>query len=199
MLHKNKGSVLIITLIIFSIVSLICMTCISLIYSSIKISNLELKNLELKESSLSALEIVYANMKEEVNNIIDNSNNQDEFINCFRNDNFKSFIAKSTDISKSKLRNAEIEMVNKTNFGEVKKLEFTIKATSRENAYKKEIKIKVQIKNPWIEVNKNVEIDKLTEMDLLESEDVYSDVESESIKDEFKKQKLINIYDYEEL
>lgn len=212
MLRKNKGSVLIITLIVFSIISLICLTCCSLVYSTIKNSNLKLKSLILKEKSLSGIEIVYNNMKSEINDIIDSSNNKDEFINCFRKDNFKSFILKSKDISQSELKNVELEIANKTNFGEVEKLEFVAKATSIENSHKKEIKVKIQIKNPWIEVEniyKEIDVKQSIEYEYFESEeyDLYNEnikeqedsVDINSIKDEMKKQKLIIIYDYEEL
>ncbi|MGL5329223.1 MAG: hypothetical protein ACRDD7_08145 [Peptostreptococcaceae bacterium] len=190
MLRKNEGSVLIITLMIFSIVSLICMTCVSLVYSNIKVSNLELKNLQLKESSLGAIDIVYSNMKKEVNYIIDESSNKEEFISCFRKDNFKSFIIKSKDISHSNLKNVEIEMVNKTNFGEIEKLKFAIKAISRDDAYKKEVKFNIEILNPWMSIESRLEEENDTEEDAVNIED---------IKEELKKLKLINMYDYEEL
>ena len=87
MLQKNNGSILIITLIIFSLVSTICLMCVSLAYSNIKISSLEIENLKLKEDSLSAIEVVYSNILEEVENAIDSTNNLEGFINYFKYDN----------------------------------------------------------------------------------------------------------------
>ena len=48
-LRKNKGSILIMSLITFSIISLFCVTCSGLILSNNRISDLEYKSEKLKE------------------------------------------------------------------------------------------------------------------------------------------------------
>ena len=67
---NNKGSVLIFTLIIFSIISTITMMCIGLNYSNKMIYSLEIKETKLIENSLSGIEICSSNIKNEVNKII---------------------------------------------------------------------------------------------------------------------------------
>ena len=149
MFGNNKGSILIITLVIFSIVNTICMMSISLIGSNVKTSSLELKNLVLKEKALSSIQFVSLNMKDEVDNIIDKTNNWSEFLEYIRNDNFKSFINKSKDISYSSLENIQIELLNKTPFGSVNNLEFSMKVIAIDDVYKKQISVNITIKNPW--------------------------------------------------
>ena len=217
MFGNNKGSILIITLIIFSIVNTICMMCISLIGSSVKTSSLELKNLVLKERALSCIEFVSLNMKDEVNNIIDKTNNWSEFVNYIRNDNFKSFINKSKDISYSDLDNIEIELLNKTPFGSVDNLEFAMKVVAIDDVYKKQISVNISIKNPWEDTSidnyivedkynlimeeefgeLNIDSD-IVDTNITEDESKQLD-ENIQIKDNLKNQNLINIYNYEEL
>ena len=153
MLQNNKGSIMIVTLIIFSIISTICITCISLTYSNINIASLELKNLQLKENALGAVEIVYGNIKNEIDNAIDSCSNSQEYISYIKRDNYKSFILNCKDISKSDLDNTTVELTNKTPFGEVKNFEFEMKVFAKENNYKKQVKVNIRIKNPWNEIS----------------------------------------------
>jgi len=216
MFGNNKGSILIVTLIIFSIVNTICMMSISLIGSSIKTSNLELKSLVLKEKALSSIEFVSLNMKDEVDNIIDKTNNWSEFVDYVRNDNFKNFINKSKDISYYSLDNIQIELINKTPFGSVNNLEFAMKVIAIDDVYKKQISVNITIKNPWdgitidnyiVKDEEKLIIEELEELNtdldevdsnIINNEDKELD-ENLQIKDDLKNQKLINIYNYEEL
>lgn len=151
MWRKNNGSILIIALIVFSIISTICMACIGLAYTNINIYSLENKNLQLKENALSGIEIVYANMKKEVYNAIDYCNSSSEFINYIKKDNYKNFINNVKSISNSNLNNLYIELNNKTNPEETNKLEFILLVKSNEGNYKKNVQVNIQIKNPWSE------------------------------------------------
>lgn len=153
MSQNNKGSIMIVTLIILSIISTICITCISLTYSNINIASLELKNLQLKQNALGAVEIVYGNIKNEIDNAIDSCSNSQEYINYIKRDNYKSFILNCKDISKSDLDNTTVELTNKTPFGEVKNFEFEMKVFAKENNYKKQVKVNIRIKNPWKEIS----------------------------------------------
>ena len=168
MLQNNKGSIMIVTMIIFSIISTICITCISLTYSNVNIASLELKNLQLKENGLGAVEIVYGNIKNEIENAIDNCSDSQEYINYIKRDNYKSFILICKDISKSDLNNTTVELSNKTPFGEVKNFEFEMKVTAKENNYKKQIKVNIKIKNPWNEISTLQEYAKSEDTDIEE-------------------------------
>lgn len=80
MLRKNNnGSILIMSLIIFSIISLMCITCSALILSNNKISNLEYKNEKLREQNLGLIELIKSNALIEVKDIMDESKTEDEF------------------------------------------------------------------------------------------------------------------------
>lgn len=186
MLRKNNGSILIVSLIIFSLISTICLGCVSLVYSTISATNLEIKNLKLKEKSLSSIEIVYINMLNEIELAIDNSNNSEEFINYFKNDNFRKFILSCKNISKSNLSGVEVELINKTPFGESNKFDFQLKTVSSEGVYKKDILVNIEIKNPWLQLN-------LYEVNLK------NELSIDDIKENFKNSNLITIYNYEEL
>lgn len=165
MLQNNKGSIMIVTLIIFSIISTICITCISLTYSNINIASLELKNLQLKENALGAVEIVYGNIKNEIDNAIDSCSNSQEYISYIKRDNYKSFILNCKDISKSDLDNTTVELTNKTPFGEVKNFEFEMKVFAKENNYKKQVKVNIRIKNPWNEISTLQEDESIEDID----------------------------------
>ena len=190
MLQKNNGSILIITLIIFSLVSTICLMCVSLAYSNIKISSLEIENLKLKEDSLSAIEVVYSNILEEVENAIDSTNNLEGFINYFKYDNCRSFILMSKDISQSDLDEVGVELTNKTPFGEINKLEFDLKTIATRGSYKKDILVKIRIDNPWYKIN----LTQNEEFTLNENIETNNDE-----KEHLKRYDLITIYNYEEL
>ena len=75
--RKNEGSILIMSLMTFSIVSLICITCSALILSNNRISDLEYKNEKLKEENLGLIELIKSNTLEEVSYIKSTSFMQD--------------------------------------------------------------------------------------------------------------------------
>ena len=221
MLQNNKGSIMIVSVIILSIISTICIGCISLTYSNINISRLELKNLQLKENALGAVEIVYGNIKNEINNAIDNSTNSQDYINYIKRNNYKTFILNCKDISKSDLENTIVEITNKNSFGEVENFEFEMKVFAKENNYKKQVKVNIRIKNPWNEISNSQEneiidkeeaITKINNINEIYIDGNYEDNEEfidtinsnmnfnlEDIKESFKKYKLITLYNYEEI
>lgn len=206
MLQNNKGSIMIVSIIIFSIISTICITCISLTYSNTSIARLELKNLQLKEKALGAVEIVYGNIKNEINNAIDSCINSQEYINYIKRDNYKKFILNCKDISKSDLESTTVELTNKTPFGEVKNFEFEMKVFAKENNYKKQVKVNIRIKNPWNEIITPQEYEGIEDIDKNNEDEEDTDITNgdiktdlEDIKEVFKKYKLITIYNYEEI
>ena len=79
MLQKNNGSILIMTLMVFTIVSIICVSCASLILSNSRINKLDYENEVLKQGNLGVIEIVKSNILQEVNNAIENTKTEYEF------------------------------------------------------------------------------------------------------------------------
>ncbi len=149
---NDKGSILITTILIFSIISTVCMMCIGLNFSNENIFNLEYKNITLKEQSLSGIEIVHSNILREVDNAIKDSINEDEFKNHLMDLNFISNIK---DISMSNLENVVISVSNRIIIDN-NVLKFDIISTSKDRNYIKKNKASVKIINPF----NNNELDK---------------------------------------
>lgn len=149
---NDKGSILITTILIFSIISTVCMMCIGLNFSNENIFNLEYKNITLKEESLSGIEIVHSNILREVDNAIKNSINEDEFKNHLMDLNFISNIK---DISMSNLENVAISVSNRIIIDN-NVLKFDIISTSKDRNYIKKNQASVKIINPF----NNNELDK---------------------------------------
>lgn len=157
MLSNNKGSILITTILIFSIISTICIMCIGLSFSNEKIFNLEYKNIILTEESLSGIDIVNSNILKEVNYAIKSSSNKDEFNSYFTNLNFINNIK---DISMTNLENVTISISNKIIIDD-NILKFDIVSTAKDKNYLKKNQASVKIINPFIEDNTDIDNNKL--------------------------------------
>jgi hypothetical protein len=109
------------------------------------------------------------------------------------------------------LDNIEIELLNKTPFGSVNKLDFAMKVIAIDDVYKKQISVNISVKNPWEDIDidnnelNNVTIEEDEELNIdLENMEIEEDENTEvyenlQIKDNLKNQNLITIYNYEEL
>lgn len=154
---NNKGSILITTILIFSIISTICMMCIGLNFSNENIFNLEYKNITLKEESLSGIEIVHSNILKEVDNAIKSTINEEEFNSYFMDLKFTSSIK---DISMSNLENVTISVPNKIVIDN-NILKFNIISTAKDKNYIKKNQASVKIINPFIYSNNEIDKSKL--------------------------------------
>ena len=157
MLSNNKGSILITTILIFSIISTICIMCIGLSFSNESIFNLEYKNIMLTEESLSGIDIVHSNILKEVNYAIESSTNKDEFNSYFKNLNFINNIK---DISMTDLENVTISTSNKIIIDD-NILKFDIVSSAKDKNYLKKNQASVKIINPFIENNTDIDNNKL--------------------------------------
>ncbi|HBF0727400.1 TPA: hypothetical protein KNO10_000509 [Clostridioides difficile] len=153
MLLENKGSILIITLIIFSIISTMCIMCIGLIYTHNNMFELGYKDIQLKEISLSGIEISVSNVLSCVEEAIDVSNNEDEFREYFLGNNMIECIKKIKDTSYSSLEELSLKVENNTIYDRGDFFEFDIESNVREKEFLKAIKVRVKIKNPWIGID----------------------------------------------
>lgn len=142
MYYNNKGSVLIFTLIVFSIVSTITMMCIGLNYSNSRISNLNYKSIVMRESLLSSIELVHSNILKEVSIAIENSENQEQFKNYFLGNTFVNNIK---NISNSQIQNTTITIPGKINCNSEGLVTFQIQATFKEDNYTKKYGASVEI------------------------------------------------------
>ncbi|MCC0700940.1 hypothetical protein KGF42_16415 [Clostridioides sp. ZZV15-6383] len=153
MLLENKGSILIITLIIFSIISTVCIMCIGLIYTHNNIFELGYKDTQLKEISLSGIEISVSNVLSCVEEAINKANNEDEFREYFLGNNMIDCIKKIKDTSYSGLEELSLKVENNTIYDRGDFFEFDIASTVREKELLKVIKARVKIKNPWVGID----------------------------------------------
>lgn len=175
MLQSNKGSILIVTLIIFSIISTVCIMCIGLIYSNDNIFELEYKDAKLREASLSGIEISISNVLCCVEEAINISNNEEEFRDYFLGNNMIDCIKKIKDTSYSNLEEVHLKIENNTIYDKGDFFEFDITSTAREKDFFKVIKVRVKIENPWVGIDIKDYID-----------DDYSNKDSIEIYDESK-------------
>ncbi len=153
MLLENKGSILIITLIIFSIISTVCIMCIGLIYTHNNMFELGYKDIQLKEISLSGIEISVSNVLSCVEEAIAVSSNEDEFREYFLGNNMIECIKKIKDTSYSSLEELSLKVENNTIYDRGDFFEFDIESNVREKEFLKEIKVRVKIKNPWVGID----------------------------------------------
>ena len=197
--RKNKGSILIMSLVIFSIISLICITCSSLILSNNKISDLEYKTEKLKEENLGAIELIKSNMLEEVKYALENTKTEDEFYNYLSTNNHRNFINNAKTVDKNFLENTYIEMEYDSEKSIKEFIHYKILVKSEIDNYEKYTLIKSKVENPWIGKVENTP-DK-TESDLEEmssKESNEEEINNDSENVEINENDLITFYNYEE-
>lgn len=198
---KSKGSILIMSIITFSIISLICITCCSLILSNNRISELEYKTEKLREENIGAIELIYSNMLKEVQYAIENTNTEEEFYNYLTKNNSVTFINKVKKIKNMGFTNSTIDMAYNNNFSTKEYIHYKISTKSKINNHDKYALISAKIKNPWFgkadnssqEVNVSEKEENKDLNMVLDPENIDSD---EIV--EINEGDLITFYNYEE-
>ena len=195
---KSKGSILIMSIIIFSMISLICITCSSLILSNNRISELEYKTEKLKEENLGVIELIYSNMLKEVKYAMENTETEDEFYDYLTKNNSGIFINKVKKIENTRLTSRTVNMAYDNNFSTKEYIHYKISTKSKINNHDKYTLISVKIKNPWFgKINESSE-----KLNMDEQEDLLMEANFENIEDneitEINEGDLITFYNYEE-
>lgn len=112
-MKKQQGSILVTTLICFSIISTLCLGCISLIYTNNEISSVNYKSTVANHIVSGGFEIVYSKILEETNKAIDICNISEDkkqtFIDYFLGNNKYDFII---DIENIKFEGIDVNIVN---------------------------------------------------------------------------------------
>lgn len=194
---KSKGSILIMSVITFSIISLICITCSSLILSNNRISELEYKTEKLKEEKFGVIELIYSNMLKEVKYTVENTEIEDEFYNYLTKNNSAIFINKVKKIENTGTTNRIIDMDFDNSLSTKEYIHYKISIKSKINNHDKYALISVKIKNPWLGKTEK----KLEESDIKEQEDSNIETNIENTEEEVTKINegdLITFYNYEE-
>ena len=197
---KSKGSILIMSIITFSIISLICITCSSLILSNNRIYELEYKTEKLKEMNLGAIELIYSNILKEVKYAMENMTTQNEFYNYLTKNNGGIFINKIKNLENTALINSAIDMAYDSNLSTKEYIHYKISTRSKIDIYDKYALISVKIKNPFFgkteEIVKGLDIKEDTNKDLIMYDD-FENINSEQTI-EIKEGDLVTFYNYEE-
>ncbi|WP_325275762.1 hypothetical protein [Romboutsia sp.] len=192
------------------------MTCIGLHYSNSKIFNLEYKEVNIKEIGYGSIDIVHSNILREVEFVLQNTSNKDEFNNYFLGNKFLSNIK---DVSKSELNGVLVNIPTKIKIDNINGLlEFNIISTVRDDIYIKKFQASVKIKNPFFSqvVTKKDEISEGNISDtiqvhqgkLYENEGNYKQEHIENLNilhktekqiREFDINKIVTVYNYKEI
>lgn len=194
---KSNGSILIMSIITFSIISLICITCSGMILSNNRISELEYKTEKLKEENLGVIELIYSNILKEVQYAVKNTKTEEEFYNYLTENNSKTFINKVKKFDNIENFNSTIQMAYNDSLSTKEYIHYKISTKSKINNHEKYALISVEIKNPWFgQVENNSEVLSINED--LSMENNPNNKEDEEIK-ETTVSDLIKFYNYEEI
>lgn len=198
MLQKNsKGSILITSIITFSIISLICITCSNLILSNNRISELEYKTEKLIEENIGVIELIYSNMLKEIKYATENTETEDEFYNYLTKNNSGIFINKVKKIEDTGGTIRSINMEYDKNLSSKEYIHYKISTRSKIDNHDKYALISVKIKNPWF----NKKEENLEELNV-DKEVLHTEANTGSIEDsglyKINEGDLITFYNYEE-
>jgi hypothetical protein len=132
-LRKQNGSIMIVSLVVFSIIVMISTFTMSWILYHNKISKLEKYDYIMREQCLSGVELLKGNIYQTVSQVLENSNTKSQFEQYFLDEkNYKTIL----DISSSELKNTKIikeyftyltkgyiffEVISETKIGTMKK------------------------------------------------------------------------------
>ena len=198
---KSKGSILIMSIITFSIISLICITCSSLILSNNRIYELEYKTEKLKEMNLGVIEIIYSNILKEIKYAMENTTTEDEFYKYLTKNNSGIFINKVKKLENTSFASSTIDMAYDNRLSTKEYIHYKISTRSKTGVYDKYALISVRIKNPFFgKMEEN--INELDAKEEEENKDLTIDVDFENMNSEqiteIKESDLVIFYNYEE-
>lgn len=186
------------SLMTFSIVGLICITCSALILSNNRISDLEYKNEKLKEENLGLIELIKSNTLEEVSYIVENTKTEEAFYNYLKENNYKSFPNRIKNISGIDLKNTSIEIAYNEKFSTKKFIHYKISVKSKIDNHEKYNFVKMKIENPYFGISEeDVETENINSNETAKSEEEISpEKNNENVN--INESDLITFYNYEE-
>jgi|GEM_PF-6756735 len=188
-IKNNSGSGLIVPLLVFSIITAVC---ISWIYTNRRIFDLEYKDNILKENSVSGSELVKSNVLRHIRKAIDTTSDENGFNEYFLGNNMNTFINDIKNLSSGDLKNVSIKITNNRLLEENGYLLFEVSSTAKDENYYKILRVNVAIKNPYKVSDEEVSSENMAEMNFdrytnLEninknSDEVIKNKESENLK-----------------
>lgn len=205
MLRNNKGSILVATIVFFSIIITVCVSCISIIYSNNNYTKLQYKHIKMKELALSGIEITRSNILSQVKYAIENFDEEEDFESYFLG-NTREIIG---DISKSGLDNIRVNLKGKASRDIDGNVTFKVESICKEDNYTNRVIASVKILNPW---NKYFDNDEdVNESQIIEgfiyntdsinnNENLNKNIDTmKDPNEQFDEKELVVIYNYEEI
>lgn len=205
MSRKNKGSILIMSLMIFSIISMICITCSGLILSSSRISSLDYKNEQLRQKNLGTIEIIHSNILKEVSYAIENIKTEDEYYEYFTKNNSLSFINKIKNVSTDDKNKINVNIGYNKDLSNKEFLHYNILTSYGLKNYRKYTIVRIKIINPYLNKNNVEKIEEgISNKDGIKeglSENETNDIENYNTEEEIKlnEDELVILYNYKEI
>lgn len=205
MSRKNKGSILIMSLMIFSIISMICITCSGLILSSSRISSLDYKNEQLRQKNLGTIEIIHSNILKEVSYAIENIKTEDEYYEYFTKNNSLSFINKIKNVSTDDKNKINVNIGYNKDLSNKEFLHYNILTSYGLKNYRKYTIVRIKIINPYLNKNNVEKIGEgISNKDGIKeglSENETNDIENYNTEEEIKlnEDELVILYNYKEI
>lgn len=157
-MKKKSGSIMITTLICFSVISIVCVGCIGIVNSNNEIINVNYNSTVMGYKIKGGLELVHSKVLEEVNSAIQQSLISDDFKSFFKNyflgDNKNHFINNIENINTD---NIKINIINDKIYIEDNNIKFDTTCEIKDNDIKKTSKcsFKINLDFDFNEVNLN--------------------------------------------
>ena len=201
MLRKNKGSILIMSLMIFSIISMSCITCSGLILSSSRISNLDYKDEQLRQKNLGTIEIIHSNILKEVSYAIENMKTEDDYYDYFVKNNSLNFINKIKNLPGDDKNKINVNIGYNRNLSNKAFLHYNVSTSYSLKNYKKHAIVSFKIINPYLGKKDEEEFKDKETVGRDEAEEKFDEVESNNIQEyiKFNEDELVILYNYKEI
>lgn len=190
---------------IFSIISMICITCSGLILSSSRISSLDYKNEQLRQKNLGTIEIIHSNILKEVSYAIENIKTEDEYYEYFTKNNSLSFINKIKNVSTDDKNKINVNIGYNKDLSNKEFLHYNILTSYGLKNYRKYTIVRIKIINPYLNKNNVEKIEEgISNKDGIKeglSENETNDIENYNTEEEIKlnEDELVILYNYKEI
>lgn len=208
MLRSNKGSVLVVSLMFFTIIVTICLSCIAITNSNNSYSKLQYEHTKMKELAISGIQVTKSNILSKVKYAIENFDEESSFNEYFLG-NMREIIG---DVSNSGLDNVRVSIKERESIDQQGNINLVIESLCKEKDYTKRVKANVKILNPWSEMVRmkqneimDKDIEKYKNYNIEENEDLHKnnklneDIDTtKSKRVDVNETELVVIYNYEE-
>lgn len=208
MLRNNKGSILVTSLMFFTIIITVCLSCVAISSSNNSYSKLQYEHVKMKELAISGIEVTKSNILSKVKYAIEKFDKESSFNDYFLG-NMREIIG---DVSKAGLNNVSVSINKRETVDSEGNINFVIESVCKEKDYIKRVRANVKILNPWTETgiiqqNNHIEEAKKDEetttvenKDLNENNKLNEEIidTTENNRVTINETELVVIYNYEE-